>query len=66
MGGPENGNYPLLYLVKMSFRTWVGGSKKPQNILAYLNVVADTSYFAEIALQKAFHSIYGILFPTMY
>ena len=25
MGGPENGNFPLLYVVKMSLRGWVGG-----------------------------------------
>ena len=31
LGGPENGNFPLLYVVKMSLRRWVGGSKKPQN-----------------------------------
>ena len=23
MGGPENGNFPLLYIVKMSLRRWV-------------------------------------------
>ena len=23
MGGPENGNFPLLYVVKMSLRRWV-------------------------------------------
>ena len=33
MGGPENGNFPLLYVVKMSLRRWVGGSEKPQNTL---------------------------------
>ena len=33
MGGPENGNFPLLYVVKMSLRRWVGGSKKAQNTL---------------------------------
>ena len=33
MGGPENGNFPLLYVVKMSLRRWVGGSKKSQNTL---------------------------------
>ena len=27
MGGPENGNFPLLYVVKMPLRRWVGGSK---------------------------------------
>ena len=31
--GPENGNFPLLYVVKMSLRRWVGGSEKPQNTL---------------------------------
>ena len=30
MGGPENGNFPLLYVVKMSLRRWVGGSKRAQ------------------------------------
>jgi hypothetical protein len=33
VGGPENGNFPLLYVVKMSLRWWVGGSKRPQNTL---------------------------------
>ena len=33
VGGPENGNFPLLYVVKMSLRRWVDGSKKPQNTL---------------------------------
>ena len=33
VGGPENGNFPLLYVVKMSLRRWVGGSKRPQNTL---------------------------------
>ena len=33
VGGPENGNFPLLYVVIMSLRRWVGGSKKPQNTL---------------------------------
>ena len=33
VGGPENGNFPLLYVVKMSLRRWVGGSKKHQNTL---------------------------------
>ena len=33
MGGPENGNFPLLYVVEMSLRRWVGGLKKPQNTL---------------------------------
>ena len=31
MGGPENGNFRILYVVKISLRRWVGGSKKPQN-----------------------------------
>ena len=31
--GPENGNFPLLYVVKMSLRRWVGGSERPQNTL---------------------------------
>ena len=33
VGGPENGNFPLLYVMKMSLHRGVGGSKKPQNTL---------------------------------
>ena len=33
VGGPENGNFPSLCVVKMFLRRWVGGSKKPQNTL---------------------------------
>jgi hypothetical protein len=33
VGGPDNGNFPLFYVVKMSLRRWVGGSKKPKNTL---------------------------------
>ena len=29
MGGPENGNFPLIYALKMSLHKGVGGSKKP-------------------------------------
>ena len=33
MGGPENGNFPLLYALKMSLHRWAGGSKNAQNTL---------------------------------
>ena len=33
VGGPENDNFSLLYVVKMTLCRWVGGSKKPQNTL---------------------------------
>ena len=33
VGGPEYGNFPLLYVMKISLRGWVSGSKKPQNTL---------------------------------
>ena len=33
MGGPENGNLPLLYVEKMSLRRWVGGSKNLKTTL---------------------------------
>ena len=32
-GGSEKGNFPLLYVMKMSLRRGVGGSKKPPNTL---------------------------------
>ena len=34
VGGPENSNLSLRYVVKMSLRRWVGGLEKPQNTLA--------------------------------
>ena len=33
VGGAENVNFLLPYVVKMFLRRWVGGSKKPQNTL---------------------------------
>ena len=33
VGGPEKSHFSLLYVMKMSLRRWVGGSKKPQNTL---------------------------------
>ena len=33
MGGLENGNFSLLYVVKIPLYRWVGGSKKPQTPL---------------------------------
>ena len=33
MGGPENGNFSLLYIVNMSLHRCVGGSKIHQNTL---------------------------------
>mgnify|MGYP007015636298 CR=1 FL=1 len=30
VGGPENVNFALCYVVKMSLHRWVGGSKTPQ------------------------------------
>ena len=38
--GFKNGNFPLLYVMKVSLHRWVGGSKKPQNNLTkyYMNV----------------------------
>ena len=41
MGDPENGNFALLYVVKMSLRRWVGGSKKPQNTLRNLKMAPN-------------------------
>jgi hypothetical protein len=42
VGCPENGNFPLLYEMKMSLRRWMGGSKKPQNTLTQYK---DGPYF---------------------
>ena len=39
MGGLENGNFPLLYVVKMSLRRWVGGSKNLKTPLRNIKMV---------------------------
>ena len=41
VGGPENGNFPLLCVVKMSLRRWVGGSKKPQTPLRNIKMAPN-------------------------
>ena len=52
MGGPENGNFPLLYVMKMSLRRWVGGSKKPlRNIKMAPNHVFSTENNQKLAFS---------------
>ena len=41
MGGPENGNFPLLYVVKTSLRRWVGGSKKAKTPLRTIKMAPN-------------------------
>ena len=43
MGGPENGNFPLLYVVKMSLRRWVGGSKSLKTPLRNIKMAPNPS-----------------------
>ena len=43
MGGPENGNFPLLYVMKMSLRRWVGGSKKIKKNTPLQNLIQTRS-----------------------
>ena len=47
MGGPENGNFPLLYVVKMSLRRWVvqKSLKTLRNIIKlFIRSVTTNSY----------------------
>ena len=39
MFGPENGNFSLLFVIKMFLRSTVSGSKKPQNTLHNVKMV---------------------------
>ena len=39
MSGPENGNFPLLYVMKMSLHRGLGSSRKPQNPLRNIKMV---------------------------
>ena len=38
VGGPDNGNFPLLYVLKMTLCRWVGGSKSLKTPLRKKNV----------------------------
>ena len=66
MVGPENGNVPLLYVVKMSFRRWVGGLKchcigkinnkllnKLHELLPPGDLVSPSGGFASLAFDQA-------------
>ena len=48
MGGPENGNFPLLYVVKMSLRRWVGGSKSLKTPLRNIKMAPYVFDFAQV------------------
>ena len=50
MGGQENGNFPLLYVVKWSLRRWVGGSKSLKTYLR--NIKMAPNYILEIKPVK--------------
>ena len=50
MGGPENGNFFLLYVVKMSLRRWVGGSKKPKSPLRNIKMAPYLFYNAYFSI----------------
>ena len=57
-GGSENGNFPLLYVIKISLHRGVGGSKKPQTPLRniyYINAhyVNEFASRAESFLSKS-------------
>ena len=70
MSGPENGNFPLFYVVKMSLRRWVGGSKslktplrniKKESNKFFLNHETFRSLFGSIVCNAlALESLHGI------
>ena len=44
VGGPENGNFPLLYVVKMFLRRWVGGSKSLKTPLRNIKMAPNATF----------------------
>ena len=44
VGGPENGNFPLLYVVKMSLRRWVGPWVVQKNLTTPLRNIKMAPY----------------------
>ena len=58
MGGPENGNFPLLYVVKMSLRRWVGGwFKKAQNTLRQEAIEVVCAHVCQYQEPPSRHSV---------
>ena len=53
MGGPENGNFPSLYVVKMSLHRWVSGSEKfsKTNSMS-VGVKTNPSFFLELSFEQ--------------
>ena len=47
MGGPENGNFPLLYVVKMSLRRWVGASKSLKTPLRNIKMTPNSKFVSK-------------------
>ena len=54
--GPENGNFPLLYVLKMSLRRGVGGSKKAQTPLRNIKMVPKRIIEPLKTAEKLFHT----------
>ena len=50
MGGPKNGNFPLLYVVKMSLRRWVGGSKNHKTPLRNIKMAPNSTTYEKLDL----------------
>ena len=50
--GPENGNFPLLHVMKMSLRRGVGGSKKPQNNLIHKMVPNNVAVLLLLCVKE--------------
>ena len=51
MGGPEKGNFPLLYVIKMSLRRWLGGWVVPKSLktpLRNIKMVPNPDEFLDL------------------
>ena len=67
MGGPENGNFPLLYVVKMSLRRWVvqKSLKTPlRNMKMAPNVGAQMNVIKSLILNSIVHASVIVLLNT--
>ena len=76
MGGPENGNFPLLYVVKTILRRWVGGSKSLKTPLTSKKMASNNEkklisldnhqYFGGSRLEIKAHTIFATFNKDQY
>ena len=57
MGGPENGNFPLLYVVKMSY---VGGWVVQKSLITPLRNIKMAPYYTFIQFDSLVNLVFKI------